>query len=214
MFRERREDAAGQQRDRSQRRGGERRMGVEPTRRGVALQKRVVKEIERKAAACPCPYRRLEALQHGRKVRRTGAHADQVQGDQEADDIAREKFIGPVQTVFDEMLTELRVGQVQQGLPAGSIFAIRQSTNGFLLLGTQTRLVRFDGVRFSNVHEVDDMGLKDLWVQCLQQDSDGTLWIGTQSSGLIRLSQGVATRYTRRDGLPADNIQCLCRYTL
>jgi ligand-binding sensor domain-containing protein len=42
-----------------------------------------------------------------------------------------------------------RIWQVPQGLPQAAIYSIWQTRDGYLWLGTQTGLVRFDGVRFT-----------------------------------------------------------------
>ena len=41
------------------------------------------------------------------------------------------------------------VWQIEQGLPQNSVLAILQSRDGYLWLGTDEGLVRFDGVRFT-----------------------------------------------------------------
>lgn len=43
-------------------------------------------------------------------------------------------------------------------------------------------------------------------IRSLYQDFDGSLWIGSFGSGLIRFRDGVFTRYAARDGLLSDNI--------
>ena len=50
-----------------------------------------------------------------------------------------------------------RIWQVQQGLPQASIDALLQTRDGYLWLGTQTGLVKFDGVRFTTIDEVDGL---------------------------------------------------------
>src|SRR6478672_3506496 len=47
-----------------------------------------------------------------------------------------------------------RIWQVQQGLPQASIYAILQTRDGYVWLGTQMGLVKFDGVRFTSVVEI------------------------------------------------------------
>ena len=42
-----------------------------------------------------------------------------------------------------------RIQQIQQGLPQATIFSILQSHDGYLWVGTQRGLSRFDGVRFT-----------------------------------------------------------------
>jgi ligand-binding sensor domain-containing protein len=46
-----------------------------------------------------------------------------------------------------------RIWQVQQGLPQASVYAIVQTRDGFLWLGTETGLVKFDGVRFTTIDD-------------------------------------------------------------
>ncbi len=75
------------------------------------------------------------------------------------------------------------------GLPQNSVSAIVQTRDGYLWLGTQEGLVRFDGVRFTIFDTRNTPALSDDWVQALAESRDGTLWIGT-SSGLVRLRRG------------------------
>jgi ligand-binding sensor domain-containing protein/signal transduction histidine kinase len=101
-----------------------------------------------------------------------------------------------------------RIWQVQQGLPQASIYAIAQTADGRLWLGTQKGLVTFDGVRFTTV-STNGVALGEMWVTALLADRQHALWIGTDESGVVRLDRGVMTRFTRRDGLPSDTAQCL-----
>jgi len=73
------------------------------------------------------------------------------------------------------------------GLPQNSITAILQTRDGYLWLGTQEGLVRFDGVRFTIFDTRNTKALNDDWVQALLESRDGTLWIGTVT-GLARRS--------------------------
>jgi ligand-binding sensor domain-containing protein/signal transduction histidine kinase len=102
-----------------------------------------------------------------------------------------------------------RIWQVPQGLPQASIYAIAQTTDGQLWLGTQKGLVNFDGVRFTTVVLRSGVSLADVWVTALHEDRAHALWIGTDESGLFRFERGVLTRFTRRDGLPSDAVRCL-----
>jgi ligand-binding sensor domain-containing protein/signal transduction histidine kinase len=101
-----------------------------------------------------------------------------------------------------------RIWQVQQGLPQASIYAILQTADGRLWLGTQKGLVTFDGVRFTTVNAAG-VALGDMWVTALLEDRRHALWIGTDESGIVRLDRGMPTRYTVRDGLPSDTVQCV-----
>src|SRR5205809_7305383 len=68
-----------------------------------------------------------------------------------------------------------RIWQVQQGLPEASIYAIVQTRDGYLWLGTQTGLVKFDGVRFTAIDEIDGVPLKDVWITRLALDRSDKL---------------------------------------
>jgi len=76
------------------------------------------------------------------------------------------------------------------GLPQNSVTAILQARDGYLWLGTQEGLVRFDGVHFTIFDTRNTPALSDDWVQALAETRDGTLWVGTMS-GLVAMKGGV-----------------------
>src|SRR3984885_12798886 len=102
-----------------------------------------------------------------------------------------------------------RIWQTRQGLPQSTIFAIHQSRDGYLWLGTGDGLVRFDGVRFTSPEELDGLALPKMSVRQLAEDSRGGLWIATSDAGLFRIDHGTVARFSERDGLPSDNVACL-----
>src|SRR5882724_4965268 len=72
----------------------------------------------------------------------------------------------------------------KDGIPSALIYAIAQTTDGYLWLATSDGLVRFDGVRF--VHWRPRTGHTALLgvVRSLCAARDGSLWIGT-AAGLV-----------------------------
>lgn len=75
----------------------------------------------------------------------------------------------------------------EDGLPQNSIQAIVQTSDGYLWMGTQEGLVRFNGTEFkifSGKTGRSPSNLND--VRALLQDKEGNLWIGTFGAGLIR----------------------------
>src|SRR4051812_35311709 len=103
-----------------------------------------------------------------------------------------------------------RVWQVQQGLPRATIYAIVQTADGYLWLGTQTGLVRFDGVRFLSVNDVGNgISLEGGVVRDLAETPDHSLWVATEGAGLVRVRDGAATRFTAQSGLPSDDVERL-----
>jgi diguanylate cyclase (GGDEF)-like protein len=76
------------------------------------------------------------------------------------------------------------------GLPQNTIEAIVQTRDGYLWMGTEEGLVRFDGVQFVVSDHQNAPGLRNPFVSSLFEAGDGTLWIGTYGGGLSRLRHG------------------------
>ena len=102
-----------------------------------------------------------------------------------------------------------RIWQVTQGLPQAAIYSIWQTHEGYLWLGTQTGLVRFDGVRFTSFDSPSVPALRNAWVGNLFEDRQNNLWIGSSDAGLFRLRDGIVKRFSSADGLPSDSVHCL-----
>jgi signal transduction histidine kinase/ligand-binding sensor domain-containing protein len=88
--------------------------------------------------------------------------------------------------------------RIQDGVFSGTPNAIAQTTDGYLWIGTQNGLVRFDGVRF--VPWTPRKGnLLSSGIFSLLAATDGSLWIGT-SSHLVHLQNGSLTHYLDAGG--------------
>jgi len=85
--------------------------------------------------------------------------------------------------------------RVEDGLPQSTVTCIAQSADGYLWLGTQNGLVRFDGVKFRVFDENNTPAIKNSRIVRLLSDKDGTLWVGTEHSGLVCLRNGQFTSY-------------------
>lgn len=101
------------------------------------------------------------------------------------------------------------VWQTEQGLPQNTIQAICQTRDGYLWLGTQEGLARFDGVRFSVFDKSNTPELTQNIILALREDRQGSLWVGVQGGGLLRLKEGRFTAFTRKDGLASDRVRAL-----
>src|SRR5579864_2057047 len=75
----------------------------------------------------------------------------------------------------------------EEGLQNLAVQAILQDREGFLWVGTQNGLFRYDGSRFKAFTKND--GLPEARIESLHEAADGTLWVGTEG-GLARLHGG------------------------
>src|SRR4029078_4911286 len=84
----------------------------------------------------------------------------------------------------------LSVWTSDAGLPQNTIETIIQTHDGYLWMGTEEGLVRFDGTRFVVNDRQNAPALGSAFVSALCDSADGTLWIGTYGGGLARLRNG------------------------
>ena len=103
-----------------------------------------------------------------------------------------------------------RIWGQEVGLFQPTIYSILQTRNGFLWLGTQDSLIRFDGVHFREFDAAANATFHRSLIRSLVEDGSGKLWVGSIGAGLARISgDGLLTRFSRKDGLPDDAIFCL-----
>ncbi len=77
---------------------------------------------------------------------------------------------------------------IEQGLSQSKVFSILQDHRGFIWIGTQDGLNKYDAYSFTVYrHRIEDSAsLSDNYVWSLFEDHTGTLWIGTNGGGLNR----------------------------
>jgi signal transduction histidine kinase/ligand-binding sensor domain-containing protein/CheY-like chemotaxis protein len=85
--------------------------------------------------------------------------------------------------------------QAPEGLPQDSVQTILQTRDGFLWVGTERGLARFDGLRFDVFKSTNTGGIKINYIEVLFESRDATLWIGTRDSGLLAMKNGKFAAY-------------------
>jgi diguanylate cyclase (GGDEF)-like protein len=79
---------------------------------------------------------------------------------------------------------------IQDGLPQISALAITQDRDGYIWIGTQAGLARFDGVRFTTYTPESEPGLAGIYIRALHTGRDGRVWVGTYKGLSIKDATG------------------------
>jgi diguanylate cyclase (GGDEF)-like protein len=85
-------------------------------------------------------------------------------------------------------------------LPEAAVMSLAQDSAGFLWVGTQGGLARFDGYHFRSFlpDPGDATALPDGYLRTILPDANGGLWIGSSSDGLVRFDETTETFRTWR----------------
>jgi ligand-binding sensor domain-containing protein/signal transduction histidine kinase len=97
-------------------------------------------------------------------------------------------FIPPLRASENRFIVD-RWEAKEGGLPQNSVIAMTQTSDGYLWLGTQQGLARFDGVHFKTFNDGNTPGLNSTTITKLFGDSHGNLWIRTQSPGVLMVDK-------------------------
>jgi len=97
----------------------------------------------------------------------------------------------------------------EDGLPHNLVRCIFQTRDGYLWVGTQQGLARFDGLTFTVFNQHNTPEISSTIITSFAETRDGSLWVGT-SVGLLRYQDGRFKAYGRADGLKADTVNSLC----
>lgn len=109
---------------------------------------------------------------------------------------ARCLCLGEINTIFSDY--NVRLWQMEDGLPNNTVQAITQTQDGYLWIGTREGLARFDGMNFERVEILP--GRPSISISALHQSRNGDLWIGTDRFGLFKLSAAGIQRFPKPGG--------------
>jgi ligand-binding sensor domain-containing protein/serine phosphatase RsbU (regulator of sigma subunit) len=106
---------------------------------------------------------------------------------------------------------------IADGLPNANVHAIVQDGRGFIWLGTQDGLVRYDGIktRVYRPRENDPTSISSGYVTALRIDASGKLWAATAEHGVNLYDPNTDhfTRFSRDDkaGLTSEGVTSIAR---
>src|SRR4029077_2818754 len=78
----------------------------------------------------------------------------------------------------------------ETGFTGGLVTAIAQTPDGYLWIGTEKGLIRFDGLAFRSFPQASPTSFPIGPVQSLLADGKGNLWILLQSTKVLRYRDG------------------------
>ena len=77
---------------------------------------------------------------------------------------------------------------ISDGLPHNTVFCALQDSDGYIWVGTQNGLAKYDGYTFeihvSKAKSVDSQGFRGNKISSIYEDKAGNLWVGTEREGL------------------------------
>ena len=104
--------------------------------------------------------------------------------------------------------TVMTVWTDREGLPSDTILDVVQDRDGYIWLASYDGLVRFDGESFSTL-TVDEGGFSGRSARVLALGPSGELWVGTNTSGLYVLRNGLFKAFGKAEGLPDLSLRAI-----
>lgn len=99
----------------------------------------------------------------------------------------------------------------ERGFPGGPINVIAQTSDGYLWMGSQKGLVRFDGREFHLFSQSNSNDSLLGPVLGLVPDSEGSLWVRLQGPSLLRYRDGKFEDFTNNFEIPEVAVTQMCR---
>jgi ligand-binding sensor domain-containing protein/serine phosphatase RsbU (regulator of sigma subunit) len=99
--------------------------------------------------------------------------------------------------------------QTEHGLPAQAIYALAQTPDGYLWIGTEEGAARFDGANFKVFDQSNTPAFSVQYILALSVDREGALWAGTDGGGVLRYRNGSFERLAIDPELERDFVKAI-----
>ena len=103
----------------------------------------------------------------------------------------------------------VRTWGVDQGLPQGTVYALTQTTDGYIWAATQEGFVRFDGTEFVTYDKASTPQLLHNMTLALMPARDGSVWAATNGGGIVNVRGRRVRSFGVANGLPSDKATAL-----
>lgn len=97
---------------------------------------------------------------------------------------------------------------LEEGLPNNFILSIAQSNEGFILIGTQEGLSKFDGQNFILFNKKNKPQLKENIIQIVFVDKENNIWLGT-NKGLYKMKNWEIFPFPINEAFDNSLITCI-----
>jgi signal transduction histidine kinase/ligand-binding sensor domain-containing protein len=98
-----------------------------------------------------------------------------------------------------------------QGFPGGAVYAIAQTVDGYLWIGAEKGLVRFDGLNFRLFNHANSPTFPNSPVLGLIADAEGHLWVRLQNLSLLRYHGGTFQNVLPDLSPEAQGVTAMCQ---
>ncbi len=98
----------------------------------------------------------------------------------------------------------IRTWGVDQGLPQGTVYALAETSDGYLWAATQEGFVRFDGTEFLTYDRAAAPQIHNNMTLGLLSARDGSLYAATNGGGVVQVKGRAVRSYEVADGMPSD----------
>jgi len=102
-----------------------------------------------------------------------------------------------------------RTWRIEDGLPHSVVRGVAQTDDGYLWIATYEGLARFNGESFTRFNKTNVAGWRRDTILAQLKARDGSLWIGTNGGGALRLKGGKFEVFLPANGLPGDIVASL-----
>jgi len=114
------------------------------------------------------------------------------------------------QNIVDLVLMDKNKVSIQKwtdenGMPSNAISDLLFTNEGFLWIGTDVGLARFDGHEIKNFNLLNTPEIKANMILDLFEDKSGSLWASNGTGGIIQYKNGKFKRFGIENGLPENN---------